>query len=90
MQQVRAEIKELSVPPLEYLFERESVVWAPVFAASDELHLPEDTLELEQPVVDEARSGYREIRSWKLVKGLVPRIGSARDKGCGSAQTGRA
>ena len=72
MQQVRAEIGEPSVQPLEYLFERESVAWAPHFEPGDELHLPEDTLE--KPVMDEAR-GYGTIRIWQLVKRLVPRHG---------------
>jgi hypothetical protein len=75
MQQVRAEIKELAVQPLEYLFERESVAWDPEFAQGGELRLMEDTLG--HPVMDEARAGYGNVRSWKLVTGLVPRRGSA-------------
>ena len=30
--------------------------------------------------MDEARGGYRTVRSWKLVKGLAPRLGAAREK----------
>ena len=78
MQQVRAEIKVPSVPPLEYLFEREMVAWEPEFAASGELHLPAH--KLDQAVLDEARAGYGDVQSWKLVKGLVPRLGAAREK----------
>jgi hypothetical protein len=78
MQQVRAEVKGLSVPPLEYLFERESVAWEPEFATGGELPLVEDTLG--HAVVDETRAGYGDVQSWKLVKGLTPRRGSARER----------
>jgi hypothetical protein len=78
MQQVRAEIKEPSVQPFEYLFERESQAWDPDFAESDELSLPSD--HLGQNVLDEARAGYRRIENWKLVKGLVRRSGSPRER----------
>ena len=30
--------------------------------------------------VEEARGGYPSIRSWKQVRGLVPRLGAAREK----------
>jgi len=74
---VRAEIKDPSVQPFEYLFERESVAWKPEFAAAGgELRLPEGRPER---VMEEARAGYGTIRTWKLVKGLV-RIESTREK----------
>src|SRR5262245_29727938 len=78
MQQVRAEIQTTTVVSFEYLFERESVAWDPEFAPDEELHLPRE--KAEDAVLDEARGGYRTVRSWKLVKGLAPRLGAAREK----------
>ena len=78
MQQVRAEIKDSSVQPFEYLFERESQAWDPDLSESDVLRLPSDRFG--QHVVEEARAGYRRIESWKLVKGLVQRSGVPREK----------
>ena len=31
-------------------------------------------------MLNEARAGYGNVQSWKLVKGLVPRLGAAREK----------
>lgn len=78
MQQVRAEIKEPSVRPFEYLFERESQAWDPEFAPNHELKVPSHRLE--QHVAGEARGGYPGIESWRLVKGLSRRSGSPREK----------
>jgi hypothetical protein len=78
MQQVRAEIKSPSVDKFEYLFERESQAWDPDFSDGHALKLPPDRFG--EHVVDEARAGYRRIKDWKLVKGLVRRSGSPREK----------
>lgn len=79
MQQVRAEVKSSTVISFEYLFERESVAWNPEFAPDDELQLPME--KAENAVLEEARGGrYHTVRTWKLVKGLAPRLGAAREK----------
>ena len=78
MQQVRAKVQSCSIVPFEYLFERESIAWEPEFARDDELHLPSG--KLEDAALVEAGGGYSAVQSWKLVKGLVPRSGSAPEK----------
>src|SRR5205814_10367232 len=78
MQQVRAKIQAPSVQPFEYLFERESVAWDPEFAPDGEMDLPSGRLE--KAALDEAGGGYRTVRSWKLVRGLTRRLGSALEK----------
>ncbi len=78
MQQVRAEIQTSTVLSFEYLFERESVAWDPEFAPEGELHLSME--EADKSILKEARGGYDTVRSWKLVKGLAPRLGAAREK----------
>ena len=78
MQQVRAEVESGGVIPFEYLFEREKAGWDPEFSAEAQLHLPREIQD--QIVLEEARGGYRTVRSWKLVKGLLPRHGSAKER----------
>jgi hypothetical protein len=77
MQQVRAEIKQPSVLSLEYLFERETVAWDPQLSSDETLHVPdgmgEDATTAEALHVDSKRS-------WKLVRGLLPRRGSALER----------
>lgn len=66
------------VVPFEYHFEREKVEWDPEFSAEGQLH---PTREIRDEVVlEEARGGNRATRGWQLVKGLVRRGGSAREK----------
>ncbi len=78
MQQVRAEVQSSSIVPFEYLFERESTAWDPEFARDDELHLPIG--KAGDAALIEANGGYTAVQSWKLVKGLLPRLGAAREK----------
>ncbi|TXL74082.1 hypothetical protein FHP25_17900 [Vineibacter terrae] len=95
MQQVRAEVGARSVEAFEYQFERERVGWDPEFSAEETLRIPgadetQDSVSaglLELPgksrsevVLKEMRGGDRAPRAWRLVKGLVHRGGSAREK----------
>jgi hypothetical protein len=80
MQQVRAEIKDAFIGQFEYLFEREGQAWDPDFSDAATLMPLSDRLgKLGKHVLDEARAGGR-VKNWKLVKGLVRRSGSAREK----------
>jgi hypothetical protein len=78
MQQVRAEVQASSVAPFEYLFEREQLAWDPEFSSEGQLR-PQMELR-EKTLMDEARPRYAAARDWKLVKGLVRRTGSTREK----------
>ncbi|WP_046861593.1 phospholipase D family protein [Microvirga massiliensis] len=74
MQQVRAEVEVATIAPYEYRFERERSGWDPEF--SDEQVYPSEDM-LDQVALVEARGSERSGRGWRLVKGLVPRLGSA-------------
>jgi hypothetical protein len=78
MQQVRAEVLSSNIVPFDYLFERESVAWDPEFARDGDLHLPSGRLE--ETALVEAAGGHLAVQNWKLVKGLMPRLGAAREK----------
>jgi hypothetical protein len=78
MQQVRAEVGSASVDPFEYLFEREKAEWEPEFSAEDGLHPPNNIKD--DIVLQEARNYGRGAKGWRLVKGLVLRGGSSREK----------
>jgi len=78
MQQVRAEVKRLSVDPFEYVFERERKEWSPKFSDEKALVPAGDTEN--EAVLNEARGGIYRISEWKLVKGLVAREGSALER----------
>jgi hypothetical protein len=79
MQQVRAEIKEPYVQLFEYLFERESQAWDPEFATGEQLAIV--SARRDQQLTNEAREGqHGRIQSWRLVKGLVHRSGSPRER----------
>lgn len=75
MQQVRAKIREATVPPLEYAFEREKTGWEPVLSPE---RPPVKISEMESAIaVYEARGADRLIGDWRLVSGLQPRKGAA-------------
>jgi hypothetical protein len=77
MQQVRAEVEVGSVVSFEYRFEREKAGWDPEFSSHDQLHAPKEITN--EVALSEARGGDRPARAWKLVKGLVPRLGSSKE-----------
>ncbi len=77
-QQVRAEVQSSSVDDYEYRFERDRAVWDPEFAAEGQLEEPPQA---STKVAQYTAHGRREaVRGWKLVKGLVRREGSARER----------
>jgi hypothetical protein len=76
MQQVRAEVQTAGVTSFEYSFEREKLGWDPEFDVQ--------SLPLQQAIIEHApasawRSG-KKIYKWSLVKGLIPRTGSPKEK----------
>jgi hypothetical protein len=77
MQQVRAEIEATNVATLEYLFERESVGWDPEFSHSDQVLRPPKTDN--QVTLAESQGNTHLEHGWKLVKGLRPRVGFAKE-----------
>jgi hypothetical protein len=76
MQQVRAEVEAGSVVSFEYLFEREKAAWDPEFSTDEQVNPSNEIIN----EVAEARGGDKHTRGWKLVKGLVPRLGSATER----------
>lgn len=75
MQQVRAKVRETSVVPLEYSFERERMGWEPVFSPDRRLTT---VREMENGIaLYEARGADRLAGDWRLVTGLQPRTGAA-------------
>jgi hypothetical protein len=78
MQQVRAEVDAGSLISFEYVFEREKTGWDPEFSTDDQVHPSHEIIN--EVALAEAWSGDRPKREWKLVKGLVPRIGSAKER----------
>lgn len=76
-QQVRAEVERGGVMPFEYLFERARVGWEPEYSSDEEI-LPSHAI-TDEVALAEARGGDTP-RAWKLVKGLVPRLGSAKER----------
>jgi hypothetical protein len=72
MQQVRAEVGASSVVSFEYQFEREKAGWDPEFAVDAIVRPPEEISD--EVALSEAKRG------WKLVHGLVPRLGVAKEK----------
>jgi hypothetical protein len=78
MQQVRAEVQAGSVASFEYLFERERTEWDPEFSTDEQVR-PSNEI-IDEVALAEARGGDRSTREWKLVRGLVPRLGSAKER----------
>jgi hypothetical protein len=77
MQQVRAEVGTATVVSFEYSFEREKAAWDPEFS-HEQVHPSREG-------INEAASlkvgeGEKRTRAWTLVKGLVPRLGSTKEK----------
>jgi hypothetical protein len=70
MQQVRAEVASHTVLPWDYLFERESTAWDPVFEEQSETTLASKTLDGKARIEANARDG-----GWRLVRGLKARGG---------------
>jgi hypothetical protein len=92
MQQIRVEVESDCVEPYEYLFQREKDGWEPTFANEDALSstaLRRYVSPVEAKYVApesaslalrmEATSGNR-VSSWKLVKGLIPRKSTGRER----------
>lgn len=78
MQQVRAEVADGNVVPFEYLFEREKVGWDPELSLEDQVHPP--TQMANEGALAEAGRGPKSNIEWRLVRGLVPRLGLAKEK----------
>jgi hypothetical protein len=77
MQQVRAEVEVGSVVSFEYLFERERFGWDPELSTNEQVHPSKEIIS--EVALAEARGGYKRTLEWKLVKGLVPRSGPAKE-----------
>jgi len=77
-QQVRADVERGDVEPFEYLFERERKGWEPEFSPNEQLLVADQVAK--GTALIEARGGKRFTQSWALVKGLVAREGSAKER----------
>jgi hypothetical protein len=77
MQQVRADVETANLEPIEYLFERERQGWDPVFSSTDFLEPTKEIVDLS--ALAEAK-GPRHNLDWRLVTGLAPRLGIAKEK----------
>ncbi|MGM4892062.1 hypothetical protein [Tardiphaga sp. 839_C3_N1_4] len=78
MQQVRVEVSAANVEVFEYQFEREAKGWDPDYS-HDHKVFPSQEIENEVALL-EAQGDPKSPRAWKLVKGLIPRQGSAKEK----------
>jgi hypothetical protein len=78
MQQVRVEVSAASVGLFEYQFEREVKGWDPEFALDHEVHPARETGN--EVALMEAQGDPKSPRAWKLVKGLIARQGSAKER----------
>jgi hypothetical protein len=78
MQQVRAEVEKVGVFPFEYGFERERTGWEPEVSSADEVY-PFEDMTADSRKALESPGGARK-RGWGLVKGLVPRRGTALER----------
>lgn len=77
MQQVRALVEDTGLLDFEYRFEREKGIWEPVLS-SEESGLMDASGKGSQFLV-EARGGERGSGDWRLVKGLAPKEGPAKE-----------
>lgn len=79
MQQVRAEVESSDLSIYEYLFERATAKWEPVFAEEEALYA--QGLDDDVGIAD-ANVPYRKHRSeeWKRVQSLAPVSGGRREK----------
>jgi hypothetical protein len=76
MQQVRAKVETGNLEPFEYLFERERQAWDPEFSSNEIVH---PSKEIADPIALAEAEGSRRKFDWRLVTGLVPRLGAPKE-----------
>jgi hypothetical protein len=78
LQQVRARVELIDVDPYDYLFEREKVGWDPEFSPDERLEFFDQ--DAHKATQLEALGNNRVLSGWRLVTGLVPRVGEAKER----------
>jgi hypothetical protein len=80
-QQVRAEVDSEGVIAFDYQFERDKAEWSPKFFGDHEKDaIINPPRAIDDQVLQEALVRRRVTRGWKLVAGLVPRLGPQRER----------
>ncbi|RWC21252.1 MAG: hypothetical protein EOS51_12170 [Mesorhizobium sp.] len=77
LQQVRAEILDKDLDSFEYVFERERGGWDPQYSAEEQIEMAGPISS--EVVLAEGRGNRNLTGSWRLVRGLTPRLGVAKE-----------